>query len=181
MTKISNQYAPVNEEEGTPLVVAGGRSRSKLVTFGLVAFGCMGLVGVLMSSPKLLGSSSPAERACSFVECESGGCDPAVAPYLCVDVDGPLMGCSALAWPKEACADSCDMSDCADQKPSDKTATCKGVKCPDETCEGYQQCGDAAPYQCVTGSAAPGCSDDPYGWALAASTLCSKCCDTTQC
>ena len=108
-----------------------------------------------------LGASGPkATRDCSFVECESGGCNTDISPYLCLDTHGPLMGCSAEPWKAASCKTSCNMEACADASPSDDTKTCAGRACPSDVCDSYQQCGSAAPYQCIVGAANPGCSAD---------------------
>jgi hypothetical protein len=125
----------------------------------------------------------PLARACVFEECEISGCGED-SPHLCLDLDGPFLGCAASPWPEESCEHSCDTSDCAHAAgptDGDSVPTCKGVACPQQVCKSYQQCGPAAEYMCIEGSASPGCSSDQYAWALAADTLCSSCCDTSSC
>ena len=172
---ISVNEAPAGRLE-SPLV-------RKSLALGLVCAATLTLLVVATgqaSEAPALGKSKPA-RACSFVECEMGGCDADLAPYLCLDEDGPLMGCSAVSWEPAACAASCDMSACADAAPPKGTKTCAGKVCSDDVCESYQKCGSAAPYQCTEGSAVPGCSSDEFGWALADAVLCGDCCDTSSC
>jgi hypothetical protein len=131
-----------------------------------------------------LESSAAPSRLCTFDECGRASCDPASAPFLCVDPKTAYYGCSALPWATDSCSDSCDMTSCATTKPSQDQASCAGVKCPADRCDPdtrYQRCGESAPYQCLKGSSAMGCSDDPYGWVLAADTTCSECCDDSAC
>lgn len=116
---------------------------------------------------------------CSFDICESAGCDKALNPYYCEGTGG----CAAVPWGGDCAGPSCSLDDCASVRPDGGAATCEGVACPTARCaDGAQQlCGDDQPYQCLTGSAGLGCSDDPYGWAAVVDTTCSACCDARSC
>jgi len=134
------------------------------------------------------GNTGVTVRTCSFAECEEAGCDVDLAPFLCTDKSGPYLGCSALPWdPAGGCTASCTLHHCAHTAPPKDATSCAGAPCGDAWCdpEGasgvYQRCGSGAPYQCLKGSAAMGCSADAYGWTLVADTTCSECCDTTTC
>ncbi|KAJ1450127.1 hypothetical protein M885DRAFT_533211 [Pelagophyceae sp. CCMP2097] len=121
---------------------------------------------------------SSKERDCTFTECEQSGCAETNGHACFDDADRP--GCAATAWTSATCKKSCTTANCADAVADDGVPSCDGVKCPKEDCTS-QKCGAALPYRCIVGSAAPGCSDDPYGWALASPTLCSECCDSRTC
>jgi len=166
------------------------------IVAGLMLMSC--LVGYRFGSP--IGSPITAEegssagsgsssstsdvRACTFGECERGGCDVGSAPFLCVDPKTAYYGCSALPWDGDVCANSCDMETCSEAKPAEGQESCAGVQCPSDRCASdttYQRCGAGAPYQCLKGSSAMGCSDDPYGWVLVDDVICSSCCDDSAC
>ena len=117
--------------------------------------------------------------ACTFMEC-SKSCDHIEAPYLCLTHNGgPHGGCSSTPWVVGTCTTSCDQRECDTLKIPDDMKSCEGVSCmnTDEcTCE------HDAPYQCLEGSAAHGCSDESYHWTAYTSVeTCSKCCDTRTC
>lgn len=127
-------------------------------------------------------------RTCTFSECEAAGCDIETAPFLCVDESGPYLGCSAQPWdPAAGCKNSCTLEHCTRETAPKGTPSCQGVQCGEDWCDPessmgvYQRCGAKAPYQCLKGSAAMGCSADEHGWALASDSTCSECCDTTTC
>jgi len=133
-------------------------------------------------------ASSRTLRDCSFYECKKSGCDPVVNPFLCVTTapPAPYLGCSSVPWPEEVCRDACGLGQCSKTKPPVDAPTCK-VHCPSEWCshlnspEPGQRCGSDAPFQCLAGSAAMGCSADEYKFALVANTTCSACCDVSSC
>lgn len=127
-------------------------------------------------------------RDCSFHECKKAGCDPVVNPFLCVTTapPAPYMGCSSAPWLEEVCHDACDVGQCSKAKPPADAPTCR-VKCPAEFCaklnspEAGQRCGADAPFQCLAGSAAMGCSADEFVYVSVADTTCSECCDVSLC
>ena len=123
-------------------------------------------------------------RHCSFDECVAAGCDVSSAPYLCLDSSTAYYGCSSSPWDPSYCGESCDLTFCDTTKPSTNQSSCKGIACSADRCDPdmlYQRCGSEVPYQCLEGSSAMGCSDDPYRWLLVESTTCGGCCDTSLC
>lgn len=155
-----------------------------LTTLALVFVGFMvtllfGSMAMTTEAPTMAGTEI---RQCTFEECKSSGCDASINPNLCVDPNGPFNGCNPEPWTEEACALSCSLTDCATQSAGEGDATCEGMQCPTDRCStDYQLCGSDQPYQCLSGSAAMGCSDDPFGWPLVADTICGDCCDTRTC
>jgi len=133
----------------------------------------------------MLGSSSPVTD-CTFDECFASNCNHEVAPYTCLSHNGgPHGGCSSVPWlVPETCTKQCDLTNCDSLKIPKSTESCD-VKCDHGTwCTGQKArlCGKAAPYQCVTGSSAFGCSSDPYLWTLKSSdATCSSCCNADKC
>jgi hypothetical protein len=151
---------------------------------GLMLVSCLAGYALGSSHVDSMEAAPAPTRACTFDECGRGGCDAASAPFLCVDPKTAYYGCSAQPWAESYCSDSCDMEKCEDTKPAEGQESCAGVKCPGDRCDSttrYQRCGAGAPYQCLTGSSAMGCSNDPYGWVLVADTICSSCCDDSAC
>ncbi len=57
------------------------------------------------------------------------------------------------------------------------TQTC-GI-CPIEICEAVQQCSPSSPYECISGKAKYGCTDDGGFWPT--TPECSSCCDSRSC
>lgn len=127
------------------------------------------------ASPALLPS-----LACTFMEC-SKSCDHTEAPYLCLTHNGgPHGGCSSTPWVIGTCTTSCNQSGCDTLKIPDDMKSCEGVSCNNK--QGECTCEHDAPYQCLDGSAAHGCSDESYHWTAYTSVeTCSKCCDTRTC
>eukprot|EP00808_Paulinella_micropora_P025606 g25178.t1 len=104
---------------------------------------------------------------CTFLQCRQNSCDQAATPYMCVAPDGPYRECSSEQWIADVCKQSCSLSNCASTTPSQGEHSCKGLQCPRARCDprlSYQLCATSAPYQCLSGSAAMGCSADEYGW-----------------
>ena len=121
--------------------------------------------------------------ACTFVEC-SKSCDHDMAPYLCLTHNGgPHGGCSSSPWVVGTCTTSCDQRGCDALRIPDEMKSCEGVSCSSTTKEGGKcTCEHDAPYQCLVGSAARGCSDEAYHWtAYTSFETCSECCDTRMC
>lgn len=120
--------------------------------------------------------------ACTFVEC-SKSCDHTEAPYLCLAHNGgPHGGCSSVPWFVGTCTTSCDQRGCDALRIPDDMKSCEGVSCSTTKEEGGCTCEHDAPYQCLVGSAAHGCSDEAYHWtAYTSFETCSECCDTRMC
>mmetsp|Transcript_5230 Transcript_5230/g.9179 ORF Transcript_5230/g.9179 Transcript_5230/m.9179 type:complete len:202 (-) Transcript_5230:167-772(-) len=163
-----------------------------LLVAGCVLFGVFGFARHVFPSQvdeevpafNMLEGSSNADRACTFRECEKAQCDHDVAPFVClIHNGGPHMGCSGTEWTPESCDDQCDLSNCDSIPIPDDVESCESIECGDEWCMGGQTCpGDAAPFQCMNGSARFGCSADKYHWVVSTSeNECSECCDTTSC
>jgi len=120
--------------------------------------------------------------ACTFVECSKSSCDHVMAPYLCLTHNGgPHGGCSSAPWVVGTCTTSCDERGCDALRIPDDVKSCEGVSCTTKE-EGGCTCEHGAPYQCLVGSAAHGCSDEAYHWtAYTSFETCSECCDTRMC
>lgn len=127
-------------------------------------------------------------RDCSFSECKQSGCDPVASPFLCATPGppAPYMGCSSVPWPEDVCANACDVGKCSQAVAPANAPSCK-VDCPPEWCAQVnsplpqQRCPADAPFQCLAGSAAMGCTADEFHFASATDTLCASCCDITSC
>jgi hypothetical protein len=142
----------------------------------VLGFICASLLG---SQPLL---SSTKVRDCTYDECHASGCDASTAPFLCVDPLKAHYGCSPTPWTEMSCGDGCSLEHCAETSPSVNQKSCRGVSCGEERCgTDYQKCGADAPFQCVTGSAAMGCSSNEFDWMTVSDDLCSSCCDTNAC
>lgn len=121
-------------------------------------------------------------RACTYDECHASGCDSATAPYLCVDPLKATFGCSPSPWTDLSCENSCSLQYCEETSPSVDQKSCRGISCGTERCAtDYQKCGSDSPYQCVSGSAAMGCSMNEFDWMTVSDDTCSECCDTNAC
>ena len=150
----------------------------------IMVLGCVHASFIVLPADILASEGSMlSTRPCSFEQCEIGGCNIETSPYLCVDKNGPYTGCSTKPWDSEKtlCKESCDMTLCADTKPTANMESCNEAKCSNTWCKQYQICGSTVPFQCVDGSARFGCSADPYGWVLANDAICQSCCDIRTC
>lgn len=134
-------------------------------------------------------SNSPKRllRDCLFDECERSGCDRMANPFFCLSpVPAPYLGCSSDPWTEAACQNACSLAQCSKAKHSHHEPTCK-IPCPAERCAQInapvpqQRCGAAAPFQCLTGSAAMACTADEFHYALVSDVVCASCCDVTSC
>lgn len=124
-------------------------------------------------------------KKCTFEECNAASCDVDTAPFTCVRNNGGVHGgCSPRPWAREHCEHQCDLSDCEYVRIPISADSCKYVKCDKAWCASNNtvRCPDAAPYQCLEGSAKFGCSTDLDMWGFkTVNTTCSKCCDTVTC
>eukprot|EP01083_Nonionella_stella_P066996 176885_1 len=127
-------------------------------------------------------NDDPAVDPCTFDECYDSNCNHKVAPFTCLFHNGgPHGGCSPTPWVEGTCTTQCDLSGCDDLEIPDDTESCDHP-CDESVCMGERLCLHDAPYQCTSGAAAFGCSEEKLEWTLRTSVnTCNSCCNARSC